>query len=75
MTTLRPFSSNRPRTSLRVLLVEANQPLVREGGNSLYDLREDIFDAADATVSGGKATIVSVYDIATSGGEPYALWD
>jgi hypothetical protein len=53
-----------------VLLVEANRPLVYVGGDSLNDLREDFFDNAFY----GAPNVVSAYDIALSGGEPYAIW-
>jgi hypothetical protein len=57
-------------TPLNVLLVEANRPLVYVGGDSLNDLREDFFDNAFY----GAPNVVSAYDIALSGGEPYAVW-
>ncbi len=59
-----------------VRLVEADFTLVQTGGKSIYELREDFFDNAvnlkDCT--GNPIRIVSPYDIAMSGGEPFAIW-
>jgi hypothetical protein len=59
-----------------VRLVEADFTLVQTGGKSIYELREDFFDnAVNLSDSKGKPIrIVSPYDIAMSGGEPYATW-
>jgi len=59
-----------------VRLVEADFTLVQTGGKSLYELREDFFDnAVNLSDSKGKPIrIVSPYDIAMSGGEPYGTW-
>lgn len=58
------------RKSLRVLTVEANYPLVEVGGKR--ELSEEYFDGAN--VSARRANILSGYDIALCGGEPYANW-
>jgi len=58
-------------TTLNVYIVLANQPLVSVGGKELDSLREDFYDNAFYT----KADIYSAYDIALSGGEPYAVWN
>jgi hypothetical protein len=63
---------------LSVLVVEAKQPLVRTGCGSLklgsLDLREDVYDNAANSVARARTNVYSVYDIALSGGEPYAIW-
>jgi hypothetical protein len=61
------------RAPLAVLLVNVNWNLVRVGGAALSDLREDVYD--NARNSAVYAEIDSVYDIALSGGEPYAIWN
>jgi len=53
----------------QMLLVAADMPLVRLGGNSLHELREDVFDAASNMVRFGQ------YDAAMMGGEPFAIWN
>jgi hypothetical protein len=69
------FSYNR-RIPRNVLVVEANFPLVEVAGKRLDTLREDFFDNAVYIMnnSGKYAPIVSPYDIALSGGEPYSIW-
>jgi hypothetical protein len=69
------FSYNR-RIPLNVMVVEANFPLVEVAGKRLDTLREDFFDNAVYIMnnSGKYAPIVSPYDIALSGGEPYSVW-
>jgi len=69
------FSYNR-RIPYNVLVVEANFPLVEVAGKRLDTLREDFFDNAVYIMnnSGKYAPIVSPYDIALSGGEPYSVW-
>jgi hypothetical protein len=57
-----------------VLTVEANFNLVQVGGGSLSTLREDFFDQAIGAYTPRCPQIVSAYDIALSGGEPYSLW-
>lgn len=51
------------------LIVSANLPLVRVGGNSLHELREDIFDNAANTAR------FNQYDACMMGGEPFANWN
>lgn len=69
------FSYNR-RIPLNVMVVEANFPLVEVAGKRLDTLREDFFDNAVYIMnkSGKYAPVVSPYDIALSGGEPYSVW-
>jgi hypothetical protein len=69
------FSYNR-RIPLNVMVVEANFPLVEVAGKRLDTLREDFFDNAVYIMnnSGKYAPVVSPYDIALSGGEPYSIW-
>tara|TARA_R110002126_G_scaffold127564_8_gene269863 strand:- start:1248 stop:1454 length:207 start_codon:yes stop_codon:yes gene_type:complete len=60
---------------MSVLLLEAEFPLVESGGKRLDHLREDFYDNAVAIRNRRDATpIVSPYDIALSGGEPYSVW-
>jgi hypothetical protein len=61
-------------TSIAVLIAEAKQPLVQVGGKSINDLREDFYDNAFNSVARNRSDVVSIYDIALSGGEPYAVW-
>ena len=56
------------------LVAAANQPLVSVGGKSIKDLREDFYDNAFNSVARARTNVYSVYDIALSGGEPYAVW-
>lgn len=65
------FLMNR-RTPLLLWLIAANQPFVQVGGKSA--IREDVFDNAAYSVGRTKTNVYSVYDIALSGGEPYAVW-
>lgn len=51
------------------LIVSAELPLVRVGGSSLHELREDIFDNAANTAR------VNQYDACMMGGEPFAVWN
>lgn len=68
------FSYSR-RTPLNVLTVQANVSLVEVGGKRIDTLREDFYDNAVNLMNGRNFTpIVSPYDIALSGGEPYANW-
>ena len=60
---------------MSVLLLDAEFPLVESGGKRLDHLREDFYDNAVAIRNRRDATpIVSPYDIALSGGEPYSVW-
>lgn len=60
----------------QVLLIAADLPLVRSGGNALRDLREDVFDAAyNANGRAGVHGIGAVFACAMMGGEPFALWN
>jgi hypothetical protein len=65
------FYANR-KTPLVVFITEAGQPLVRVGG--FKELSEAVYDNAFDSVVRNRSDVVSVYDIALSGGEPYALW-
>lgn len=62
---------------LNVLIVEADFPLVQLAGKRLDTLREDFYDNAVNLMNrrAGFQPLVSPYDIALSGGEPYALWN
>jgi hypothetical protein len=61
-----------PKTAtVNVYTTLANQPLVSVGGKGLESLREDFYDNAFYT----QANIYCAYDIALSGGEPYAVWN
>ena len=64
------------REPYNVMVVQAKFPLVTTGGKSLYELREDFFDLSVnlIDVHNKPIHIVSPYDIACSGGEPYANW-
>lgn len=70
----RPFSYTR-RPPLNVMLIIADMPLVRVDGNSLHELREDVFDAAFESICCAGAFPFDTYAAAMSGGEPYAKWD
>jgi hypothetical protein len=50
----------------------ANQPLVQLGGKQ--SLREDFYDNASNSVGKARTSVYSAYDVAMSGGEPYAVW-
>jgi hypothetical protein len=56
-------------------LVDAGFPLVRLAGARIDTLREDVYDNARDVSACAKADVVSVYDIALCGGEPYAAWN
>lgn len=60
------------KTPLVVLITEAGQPLVRIGG--FKEITEAVYDNAFNSVVRNKTDVVSMYDIALMGGEPYALW-
>ena len=60
------------QTPIAVLIVEAGQSLVRVGG--FKELSEAVYDKTLDSIAFSKSDVVSVYDIALSGGEPYALW-
>jgi hypothetical protein len=63
------------RTPTNVLTVEVGFNLVEVGGKRLDTLREDFFDqGAGAFCRTTPPHIVSAYDIALSGGEPYSVW-
>lgn len=68
-----PFTFTR-RAPLCVLTVLAELPLVRVGGDSLHELREDVFDAARNANCRARAFRFDTYASALMGGEPYALW-
>ena len=70
---VRPFNMGR-RVPRNVLILDAEQPLVRLGGNGLRELREDVFDAAFNANCRAGASGVDTYATAMSGGEPYAVW-
>lgn len=57
---------------LIVWVLRANQPLVQLGGQK--NLREDFYDNANNSVNKARTSVYSVYDVAMSGGEPYANW-
>lgn len=62
--------------ALQVLLLDAGMPLVRTGGNSLHELREEMYDAMrNANGRAGVHDICAVYESAMMGGEPYAVWN
>jgi hypothetical protein len=69
------FSYNR-RAPLNVLIVAVEFNLVEVGGKRMDTLREDFYDnAVNLMNNGRRATpVVSPYDIALSGGEPYSVW-
>jgi hypothetical protein len=73
---MRNFAYNR-KTPINVLTVEVNFPLVQVAGKRLDTLREDFYDNAVNIMNrfGEFAPIVTPYDIALSGGEPYAVWN
>ena len=60
---------------INVQIVKLDMPLVESGGKRFDHLREDFYDNAVAIRNRRDATpIVSPYDIALSGGEPYSVW-
>lgn len=67
-----PFSPKRKTPSLAVLVSIAKQPLVQSGGKK--ELREDFYDNATNSVARARTDVYSAYDVALSGGEPYAVW-
>jgi len=73
---MRNFAYNR-KTPINVLTVEVNFPLVQVAGKRLDTLREDFYDNAVNIMNrfGEFAPIVTPYDIALCGGEPYAVWN
>lgn len=71
----RPFSVARKAPTMNLLLVDAGFPLVRLAGARIDTLREDFYDNARDVSARAKADLVSVYDVALSGGEPYASWN
>jgi hypothetical protein len=68
------FSYTR-RAPISVLTVEANFNLVQVGGKALKNLREDFYDQGAGAFSRNPQPVVSAYDIALSGGEPYSVWN
>ena len=68
------FTYNR-RAPINVQTVAVGFSLVEVGGKRLDTLREDFFDqGAGAFCRTTPPAIVSAYDIALSGGEPYSVW-
>jgi hypothetical protein len=69
------FSYSR-RAPLNVLIVAVDFNLVEVGGKGLDTLREDFYDNAVNITNNSRVStpIVSPYDIALSGGEPYSVW-
>jgi hypothetical protein len=67
------FSYSRTTPKI-VLTTNANFNLVQVGGGNLSALREDFYDQAAGAYTPRPPKIVSAYDIALSGGEPYSLW-
>lgn len=57
-----------------VLTANAKFNLVQVGGSDLSSLREDFYDQASGAYTSRPPKIVSAYDIALSGGEPYSVW-
>jgi len=71
---MQKFSDSR-RAPLNVLTVAVGFNLVEVGGKRLDTLREDFYDqGAGAFCRTTPPAIVSAYDIALSGGEPYSVW-
>jgi len=70
---MQTFSYTR-KTPTIVLTTNANFNLVQVGGGNLSALREDFYDQAAGAYTSRPPKIVSAYDIALSGGEPYSLW-
>jgi hypothetical protein len=69
------FSYSR-RAPINVLIVAVDFNLVEVGGKGLSTLREDFYDNAVNIMNNTRSftPIVSPYDIALSGGEPYSVW-
>ena len=59
-----------------VQLLKLDMPLVEVGGKRFDTLREDFYDNAVNIMNTARkfTPIVSPYDIALSGGEPYSVW-
>ena len=69
------FSYSR-RAPINVLIVAVDFNLVEIGGKGINTLREDFYDNAVNITNNSRIStpIVSPYDIALSGGEPYSVW-
>jgi len=67
------FSDNR-LAPLNAITLAVGFNLVQVGGKSINDLREDFYDQAFGAFNTKPTQIVSAYDIALSGGEPYSVW-
>jgi hypothetical protein len=52
----------------------AGTPTVEVGGKGLNTLRQDFYDQAAGAYTRNPQPVISAYDIALSGGEPYATW-
>lgn len=67
---------NYRKTPIIVLALDANQPLVQVGGKRIDTLREDFYDNAVNLMNNSRkpTPLVSPYDVALSGGEPYSVW-
>ena len=63
------------RTPTNVMIVEANFNLIEVGGKRLDTLRGDFYDQGAGAFTTKPQPVVSAYDIALSGGEPYAVWN
>ena len=61
-------------TPINVLTIQANCSLVEVGGKRLDTLREDFYDQAAGSFTRNPQPVISAYDIALSGGEPYSVW-
>ena len=61
---------------INVQIVKLDMPLVESGGKRFDHLREDFYDLAVSLMNrrAGFQPLVSPYDIALSGGEPYSVW-
>ena len=70
---MQKFSNSR-KAPLNVLTVAVGFNLVEVGGKGLDTLREDFFDQGAGAFNPKPPHIVSAYDIALSGGEPYSVW-
>ena len=65
------------REPINVQIVKLDFPLVESGGKRFDTLREDFYDNAVNVTSNARkfVPIISPYDIALSGGEPYSVWN
>ena len=63
------------RTPITVLTIEANLNLVEVGGKRLDTLRADFYDQGAGAFTTKPQPVISAYDIALSGGEPYSVWN